>query len=138
MTAFAVAIKMARILLLDDSPTVVAKVSDILENEGHEVVSADNGAMAYQLYNQQRRRFAPIDLCILDLNCGVIGGERTLALLKRVDPKVKAIAFSGDEDYVRKVHYESQGFLGFVLKTEKDAQQTTLIREINKILKYGT
>jgi twitching motility two-component system response regulator PilH len=35
---------MARILIVDDSPTEVKKISTILEKHKHEVLTADNGA----------------------------------------------------------------------------------------------
>ena len=35
---------MARILIVDDSPTEIRKISTILESNNHEVITADNGA----------------------------------------------------------------------------------------------
>ena len=35
---------MARILIVDDSPTEVKKISSILEKHQHDVLTADNGA----------------------------------------------------------------------------------------------
>lgn len=52
---------------MDDDPSIVAIVSDILISEGHEVVSAENGAVALAKVNGEA-------LVLLDMRMPVLDG----------------------------------------------------------------
>ncbi|TME30206.1 MAG: response regulator [Chloroflexi bacterium] len=54
-------------LVVDDDPSIVAVVSDILIAEGHEVVSAENGAEALMKANGEA-------LVLLDMRMPVLDG----------------------------------------------------------------
>ena len=58
---------MSRILVVDDDPSIVAVVSDILISEGHEVVAAENGAVALAKVNGEA-------LVLLDMRMPVLDG----------------------------------------------------------------
>ncbi|MFZ5824749.1 MAG: response regulator [Bacillota bacterium] len=70
---------MARILVLEDEPTVLLVLSEVLQDEGHEVVTADNGFEGLDWLD----RSPPPDLMLLDLFMPGIGGR---ALLQRIRP----------------------------------------------------
>lgn len=53
--------------MVDDDPSIVAIVSDILISEGHEVVSAENGAVALAKVNGEA-------LVLLDMRMPVLDG----------------------------------------------------------------
>jgi two-component system chemotaxis response regulator CheY len=57
----------SRILVVDDDPSIVEVVSDILIAEGHEVVSAENGAEALAKANGEA-------LVLLDMRMPVLDG----------------------------------------------------------------
>ena len=59
---------MARILIVDDSPTEVKKISTILEKHKHEVLTADNGADGVA-----KARAETPDLVLMDV---VMPGDR--------------------------------------------------------------
>ena len=58
---------MSRILVVDDDPSIVAVVSEILVAEGHEVVSAENGAEALAKVSDEA-------LVLLDMRMPVLDG----------------------------------------------------------------
>lgn len=58
---------MSRILVVDDDPSIVAVVSEILIAEGHDVVSAENGAEALAKANGEA-------LVLLDMRMPVLDG----------------------------------------------------------------
>src|SRR5438046_2490961 len=58
---------LSRILVVDDDPSIVAVVTDILVAEGHEIVSAENGAEALAKVNGEA-------LVLLDMRMPVLDG----------------------------------------------------------------
>jgi len=75
----------AKVLLVDDIPTNLDILREILEPEGHEILVALNGASALDL----ARRFAP-DLILLDVLMPDMDGFETCRLLK-ADPETANI-----------------------------------------------
>jgi|SRR5271169_4416744 len=68
-----------KILVVDDEPLVCEAVKMLLEFDGHEVVTADNGREALALFEQNR-----FDLVITDYKMpGMKGDELALALKAR-------------------------------------------------------
>ena len=68
---------MARILVVDDEPTVRALVRDVLEEEGHEVVLAEDGYAALRMVEQHRP-----DCVVLDVMMPGIDGHAVLQRLR--------------------------------------------------------
>lgn len=68
---------MANVLIVDDEPTIRRLVQTVLELEGHQVTTADDGLQALDRVGEQ----AP-DVLVLDLRLPGIDGRE---LLRRVD-----------------------------------------------------
>jgi DNA-binding response OmpR family regulator len=75
----------ARILAVDDSPTILAMLEEILVSAGYEVITAEDGAEALE----SARNDKP-DLILLDVMLPKLDGYRVCRLLK-FDQKYKAI-----------------------------------------------
>ncbi|MDF1543093.1 MAG: response regulator [Anaerosomatales bacterium] len=75
----------ARILAVDDSPTILAMLEEILVSAGYEVLTAEDGAEALE----SARNGKP-DLILLDVMLPKLDGYRVCRLLK-FDQKYKAI-----------------------------------------------
>ena len=92
---------MKRILVIDDENLVRFSISEILSNEGYEVVTAENGVQGVALQKAQ-----PFDIIITDMIMPEKGGLETILELKDDFPELKFIAFSGggwtcDLNYLR-------------------------------------
>ncbi len=74
-----------RILVTEDSPTILAMVKDILEGQGYEVLAAVDGQDALE-----KARHEIPDLIILDLMLPKIDGYKLCRMLK-FDEKYKQI-----------------------------------------------
>ncbi len=81
---------MARILIIDDEAELRAMLRRMLEQAGHEVTEAANGAQGLRLYEQD----AP-DLIITDIIMPEREGVETIIALRRADPELPIIAISG-------------------------------------------
>jgi DNA-binding response OmpR family regulator len=75
----------ARVLLVEDHPTMRGAVRMILEAEGYDVSEAADGTTALEAI-----RRAPPDLVVLDLNIPGISGEEVLREVKS-DPATAAV-----------------------------------------------
>jgi CheY-like chemotaxis protein len=69
----------ATVLVVDDDPDTVETMRDILEEEGHVVLSAKNGREGLDL----ALRYVP-DLVLLDLEMPVMDGRAFLDAIRRV------------------------------------------------------
>jgi DNA-binding response OmpR family regulator len=80
------------VLVVDDDPTLRNMVATVLEEEGLETVTAENGEAALRCIAEH-----PVQLVILDLAMPVMDGRSFfLALRRRGDP-TPVLIVSGDE-----------------------------------------
>ncbi|MGQ9920368.1 MAG: hybrid sensor histidine kinase/response regulator [Desulfobacca sp.] len=109
-----------RILVMDDEAAVREVLSHMLTRLGYEPVCVKDGGQALQAYQQaqkDQRKFAAV---ILDLTVpGGLGGKETVALLRQLDPEVRAIVSSGYGDDPILAHYGDFGFHGVIAKPYK-------------------
>lgn len=85
-----------RILLMDDEEIVRDVAGEMLTHLGYEVVFAEDGNQAVDIYKNALEEGRSFDAVILDLTIpGGLGGEGAVKELLRLDPEVKAIASSG-------------------------------------------
>ena len=81
---------MATILVIDDEEEIRNILQTILEEAGHEVSLAENGAEGLSLFREE-----PTDIVITDLIMPGKEGIETIRDLRAQFPKVKIIAISG-------------------------------------------
>lgn len=80
------------LLLVDDEPSLLRMVRDLLERHGYRVLTATSGEAALVIY---RDAGATIDLVILDQNMPGMGGARCLKALLALDEYVQVLVLSG-------------------------------------------
>lgn len=87
-----------RILIVDDEANMCSIIQDILNDEGYEVMVAENGNEALQVVQR-----VPPDLIITDINMPCMGGLELLRVVKSHYPAVQFIimtAFGELETYL--------------------------------------
>jgi CheY-like chemotaxis protein len=80
------------ILVIDDEEPVREAVTDILEIEGIQVLTAASGLEGIELFS---RRFREIDLVLLDLSMPGLGGAETFRRLQEMDNTIPILLSSG-------------------------------------------
>jgi two-component system, cell cycle sensor histidine kinase and response regulator CckA len=90
--AAAVASPPRRVLLIDDEPAVRVVTARLLRELGHQVITADSGRRALELFREQHDR---IDLIVLDLTLPERSGEQILDDLLQVRSDVPVVITSG-------------------------------------------
>ena len=80
------------ILVIDDEPTILLIAREALSRIGFEVVTADSGNQAVEIFRQHRTKIS----CVLcDLSMPGMDGWETLSALRRLDPDIDFILSSG-------------------------------------------
>jgi PAS domain S-box-containing protein len=106
-----------RILLMDDDEAIRNLVARGLSKWGYEVVVADNGAKAIELYRDASQSGHAFDAVILDLTVqGGMGGREAIQELIHVDPCVKAVVTSGYAADPIMANFTECGFSGVLAK----------------------
>jgi PAS domain S-box-containing protein len=86
----------AKILVIDDEQTVRQALGGLLSLRGHSVENVASGRDGIACYQNAQHAGSPFDLVIIDLTIpGEIGGAAILEQLRRIDPRVRAVATSG-------------------------------------------
>ncbi len=80
------------ILVVDDEPQILEITQAILEKSGYRVITANNGAEALALYNQNSYE---IKVILIDMMMPVMDGPMSIRELRKANPEVKIIAVSG-------------------------------------------
>jgi DNA-binding response OmpR family regulator len=81
---------MAKILVLDDEPSILLMIRKMLEKAGYEVSTASNGKEGMKLFEQEKP-----ELVITDIIMPEKEGLETIFELRRMHPELKIIAISG-------------------------------------------
>jgi CheY-like chemotaxis protein len=102
---------MARILVVDDEPSVRKLVGTLLRSHGLEVVEAGDGAQALALAASAR-----VDLILLDIDMPGMDGLETLKRLRRDCPQAIVIMVSGINDEARALQSIEEGARDYVRK----------------------
>ncbi len=119
---------MARVLIVDDSPTEMYKLSGMLEKHGHQVLKAENGADGVALARQEKPDAVLMDIVMPGLN----GFQATRQLTK--DPETGAIPviiITSKDQETDKVWGTRQGARAYLTKP---VDEDTLVSTLNTVL----
>lgn len=118
---------MAKILVVDDSPTQLANMVRICEAQGHQTVTATNGMQGVELARTERP-----DLILMDVVMPELNGFQATRKITR-DPETQHIPVvlvtTKDQD-TDKVWGERQGAAGYIIKPPQEAELVAKIREL--------
>ncbi len=120
-----------KILFMDDDERIRNLVENMMEFLGCEVVFADSGAEAIEIYSRNRAAGSSFDAVILDLTIqGGMGGDEAVKRLLEIDPGVKAIISSGYADSPVLKHFSEYGFVDAIAKPYRIEQLKTLLGKL--------
>lgn len=116
-----------KIMIVDDSPSVLAILDDMLVDLGYEVTAADNGKQACGLLETTR-----FDLIITDLTMPVMDGI-TFAQTAKQMPNCKfvpIVMLSSEEDEAKIAAAKKVGISTFLRKPVKEVQLKTILQVV--------
>ena len=104
---------MARILIVDDSPTEVEKISGLLTKNGHDVLSADNGADGVAIARSEHPDVVLMDVVMPGLN----GFQATRQLSRGSETQhISVIIVTTKDQETDRVWGTRQGAKGYLVK----------------------
>lgn len=103
------------VLLVDDEETVRGIGAEMLREMGFNVVTANDGREAMEIY----RASADIGFVILDLTMPHVDGEQCFRELRTLNPDVKVIMSSGFSELEVTQKFVGKGLAGFIQKPYK-------------------
>ncbi|TNC80327.1 MAG: two-component system response regulator [Oleiphilus sp.] len=119
---------MARILIVDDSPTEIRKISTILERNNHEVITADNGADGVAVARAEQPDVILMDVVMPGLN----GFQATRQLTRTPETaEIPVIIVTTKDQETDRVWGTRQGAKGYLVKP---VVEDSLISTINGLL----
>jgi two-component system chemotaxis response regulator CheY len=102
---------MARILLVDGAAFVRTRCSELLGEEGYEVMQAANGPEALRLYKEQQP-----DAVLLDITQPKTDGIVTLREIIRMDPGARVAMISSMGQNAKMLSALQDGAMAFLVK----------------------
>lgn len=105
---------MRKVLIIDDSATMLIHLRDILANEGFDVLEASDGEDALRVFDQHRN----ISLIVCDYNMPKLDGLSTLKLIfqKCDGPKIPVLMVTTENSKTLKNEARKIGIAGWVVK----------------------
>src|SRR4051812_2930820 len=81
---------MVRVLVLDDDPLIQATLPLLLREQGHEVLTADNGKIGLRLLQTE-----PVDLILTDILMPEADGIEVVRSVVKKHPTIALVTMSG-------------------------------------------
>lgn len=116
---------MIRILVVDDSKFMRMLLGDLLSRNGFDVLEAESGEEALQIYRKERP-----DLVTLDILMPGRDGIETVGDLREEDPTARIVMVTalGMEDYIQRAL--EAGADGFILKPFSPERVLDTLKEV--------
>ncbi len=119
--------RMAKILIVDDSPTQIEVLRKILVKQGHEIIIAGDGDEAVVI-----SRETPPDLILMDVVMpGLNGFQATRLITKTESTKhIPIIMLSSKDQETDKVWAQRQGASGYLIKPASEEELMAVISKL--------
>lgn len=123
---------MAKILIVDDSPTQMANLTGILQAHGHDTISADNGAAGISMAESDLPDLILMDVVMPELN----GFQATRKISKNAATShIPIILVTTKDQETDKVWGQRQGAKGYITKPPNER---LLMEKVNELLAAAT
>ncbi len=115
------------VLLIDDEEEIRQVGKELLETMGYQVLLAKDGKEAIKLYKKHRD---DIEIVLLDMVMPNMGGGETYDTMKKINPEIKVLLFSGYSIDGEATEILERGCNGFLQKPFTMKKLSQSIREI--------
>ncbi|HEY1795947.1 MAG TPA: response regulator [Stellaceae bacterium] len=119
-----------KILLIDDDTLIRRSVARVLMQNGHDVITAEDGLRGMEQYHRQK-----FDLIVTDIYMPRQEGIETILTLRREDSATKIIAISGGGHTGNTDALEMARLLGADAIIEKPFRTDQLLAQIDAVMR---
>jgi CheY-like chemotaxis protein len=100
-----------RILIVEDESDVLDMLEEVLEGEGHTVITAVDGKAGLECFQMQ-----PFDIVLTDLNMPGISGLEMAGRMKKIKPSVPVMLLTGWDVELETAELAAKGIDCFIKK----------------------
>lgn len=93
-----------RILIVDDDPSFIKCLGNLLRKDGYEVVSSENGPAGIDAFQAAMAGGKPFDAVITDFGMRIMDGREVAANIKNVSPATPVILLTGWGQWLKDLH----------------------------------
>ncbi len=115
-------------LVVDDEETSRSVTKEMLEHFGYQVISADDGIQAVELFQKNSEKLAGV---LLDMTMPKMDGEETWMEISRIRGDIPVILMSGYSESEATSRFEGKQIAGFI---QKPYQLEELRQKLSKLL----
>jgi len=119
-----------RILIIDDEDSIRDYLSMLLEREGYEVSSSENGKKALKLYSKKA-----YDCVITDIQLPGMSGLEILTSLRESDPTLPVIIITGHASQESAIEALNMGAFYYLLKPVSNEELKQVVRTALEVRK---
>jgi DNA-binding response OmpR family regulator len=119
-----------KILLIDDDTLIRRSVARVLIQNGHDVVTAEDGLRGMEQYHRQK-----FDVIVTDIYMPRQEGIETILTLRRADARTKIIAISGGGNTGNTDALEMARLLGANAIIEKPFRTDQLLAKVEEVMR---
>lgn len=118
---------MAKVLVVDDSPTELLQFKDMLEGLGYEVITAENGRDGVAMASKEQP-----DLVLMDIVMPGVNGFQATRQLSRgsTTDHIPVVLVSGKDQESDKIWGKRQGAKGYIVKPVKERELANVIGKL--------
>ncbi|PXF54983.1 MAG: hypothetical protein C4B57_05095 [Deltaproteobacteria bacterium] len=106
---------MTKVLVIDDERPILKMLDLYLSSEGYEVLTADNGEKALEIFEKQHPK-----LVLTDIKMPGMDGIEVLRKIKEMDSQVEVIVITGHGDMDTAINALKYGASDFIAKPLRD------------------
>ena len=118
---------MARVLIVDDSPSQLMGMKKIMEKLGHEVISAEDGAQGVEVAKRELADLILMDVVMPNLN----GFQATRSISKEpATAHIPIVLVTTKDQVTDKVWGLRQGAKAYLTKPVNEAALISLVRDL--------
>lgn len=118
---------MARVLIVDDSPTQLMGMKLIIERLGHEAITAEDGAMGVEAAKREHPDLILMDVVMPNLN----GFQATRSIAKNADTAhIPIVLVTTKDQETDRVWGIRQGAKAYLTKPVNEAALVKLVNEL--------
>ena len=119
---------MIGLMIVDDEEGVRRSLRKVLEQDGYDILLAENGQQAVQMVQQNRDL---IEIVISDFKMPGMDGLETLIEVGKINPEITRIMLTGYATMESAIESVNAGIDGFLTKPFENIELRAKVREYN-------
>lgn len=118
------------ILLVDDDETITSSLGILLELNGYDVITAQNGEAALKVFNEEKDASNPLSLIITDINMPVMGGVKLVEEVQKISRDIPILLLTGHSSPEEREKLNRLNVAGVIVKPSLPEEITGKINTI--------